>query len=57
MEGFFISISNAALSYSGAMITSVNTSERDCAIAAVTVRFAAITPPNADTGSHKCAFA
>ncbi|CAB4750308.1 unannotated protein [freshwater metagenome] len=55
IEGFFIKISSAALSYSGAMITSVKTSETCVAIATVTVRFAAITPPKAETGSQACA--
>ena len=36
----------------GATMTSVNTSATCPAIAAVTGRLAAITPPNADTGSH-----
>ena len=35
----------------------MNTAATCAAIAAVTVRFAAITPPNAESGSQACAFA
>jgi hypothetical protein len=36
-------------------MTSVKMSRRFSAIFRVTVRLAAITPPNAETGSHSCA--
>ena len=39
----------------GATITSVKTSATCSAIATDTGRLAAITPPNAETGSHACA--
>ena len=45
----------APSSYAGATITSVNTSATCSAIATDTGRLAAITPPNAETGSHACA--
>ena len=47
----------ASGSYSGAMMTSVKICESGCAIATVTLRLAATTPPNAETGSQACAFA
>ncbi len=37
------------------MTTSVKISLRALAISVVTIRFAATTPPNAETGSHECA--
>jgi hypothetical protein len=37
------------------MITSVKISATVSAISTLTVVFAAITPPNADNGSHSCA--
>ena len=51
------SMSSASSSNPGAITTSVNTSATWRAIAAVTFPLAAITPPNAETGSHACAFA
>ena len=38
-------------------MTSVKIVETCFAISRVTIRFAAITPPNADISSHMCAFA
>ena len=52
---FAASTSTAPSSYAGATITSVKTSATCSAIATVTGRLAAITPPNADTGSQACA--
>ena len=54
---FFLacSTSTAPSSYAGAAITSVNTSATWCAIATLTGRLLAITPPSADTGSQACA--
>ena len=54
---FFLacSTSTAPSSYAGAAITSVNTSATCSAIATLTGRLVAITPPNADTGSQACA--
>ncbi|CAB4777702.1 unannotated protein [freshwater metagenome] len=52
IEGLRIKISSAAGSYSGAIITSVKICESGSAIATVTLRFAATTPPKAETGSH-----
>ena len=51
---FFLacSTSTAPSSYAGAAITSVNTSATCWAIATLTGRLVAITPPNADTGSQ-----
>ena len=48
---FAASTSSAAGSYDGATMTSVNTSAIASAISSVTSRFAATTPPNAETGS------
>ena len=48
-------ISTAPSSYAGATITSVNTGATCSAIATVTGRLVAITPPNAETGSHSWA--
>ena len=50
-------MSRAAASNSGAITTSVNTSAICRASAAVTGPLAAITPPNAETGSQAFAFA
>ena len=50
-----VSTSSAPSSNPGASTTSVNTSATCSAIAALTGRFAAITPPNAETGSQACA--
>ena len=50
-----ISTSSAPSSYAGAASTSVNTSATCSAIATVTGRFVAMTPPNAETGSQACA--
>ena len=47
--------STAPSSYAGATITSVNTSATCSAISTDTGRLTAITPPNAETGSHSCA--
>ena len=54
---FFLpwSTSTAPSSYAGATITSVKISATCSAIATDTGRFTAITPPNADVGSHACA--
>ena len=54
---FFLAVRifSAAGSKSGAMITSVKISATCAAISLVTVPFAAMTPPNADTGSQACA--
>ena len=51
---FFLaaSTSTAPSSYAGATITSVKTSATCSAIATLTGRLAAITPPKADTGSQ-----
>ena len=56
---FFLAerISRASGSNAGATTTSVNTSFTWAAMAAVTGRLAAITPPNAETGSHAWALA
>ncbi len=50
-------ISSASSSNAGATTTSVNTSLTASAISAVTGRFAAMMPPNAETGSHAWALA
>ena len=47
--------STAPSSYAGATITSVNTSATCWAISTDTATLVAITPPNAETGSHACA--
>ena len=55
---FFLDrISTASSSKPGAMTTSVKMSATVLAMPAVTVRFAAITPPKAETGSQACALA
>ena len=56
IEGFFISTSSASASNAGAIKTSVNILESGSAIAKSTLRLAATTPPNAETGSHSWAF-
>ena len=48
--------STAPSSYAGATITSVNVSRSCSAIATETGRLTAITPPNADVGSHSFAW-
>ena len=54
---FFLpwSTATAPSSYAGATITSVKISATCSAIATETGTLVAITPPNADTGSHSCA--
>ena len=54
---FFLaaSTSTAPSSYAGATTTSVKTSATCSAIATDTGTLVAMTPPNADTGSHACA--
>ena len=55
---FFLDrISTASSSKPGAMTTSVKMPATVRAMPAVTVRFAAMTPPNADTGSQAWALA
>ena len=55
---FFLErISTASASKAGAMTTSVKMSLTVLAMPAVTVRFAAMTPPKADTGSQAWALA
>ena len=49
---FTVSSASASSSYAGAITTSVKTSAIAAAIAAVSVRLTATTPPNADTGSQ-----
>ena len=50
-------MSSASGSKPGAITTSVNTSAICRASSAVTSPLAAITPPNAEAGSHACALA
>ncbi len=50
-----MSSSSASPSNAGATSTSVKMPETVSAISSVTVRFAAMTPPYAETGSHSCA--
>ena len=52
---FCVSSSTASASNAGATSTSVKMPETVSAISRVTVRLAAMTPPNAETGSHSCA--
>ena len=55
IDGLLDSSSTAPSSYAGATTTSVKTSATCSAIARLTGRLVAMTPPNADTGSHACA--
>ena len=55
MDGLADRTSIAPSSYPGAITTSVKIDESAVAISSEILRFAATTPPKADTGSQACA--